>query len=186
MNLYDNVWKTRKARINMSERLKHYDFYSQVLIIYYSLLLIIVTIFDINNTNIDVSIPTLIFSIIILVMSVFVYAMSFGKRSVEIQKTYTSMQRILSKIKKLSNTSRVEDEYYELLETSENHNTCDYLKVLYEVRNQKDNEKLNGKFTWTMYIKYFICLVKTWFIIVVLFILPLIWCYLYSLKDILC
>ncbi len=176
MSLEDRIWKTRKARINMSERLKHYDFYSQILIIYYSLLLIIVTIVDINNKNIDVSIPTLIFSIIILVMSVFVYAMSFGKRSVEIQKTYTTMQRILSKIKRLSNTSRVEDEYYDLLESSENHNTCDFLKVLHEVRNQKDNEKLNGKFTLGKYLKYFLCVVKTWLIIIILFLLPLVWC----------
>jgi len=176
LNLEDRIWKTRKARINMSERLKHYDFYSQMLIIYYSLLLIIVTIIDINNKNIDVSIPTLIFSIIILVMSVFVYAMSFGKRSVEIQKTYTSMQRILSKIKRLSNTNRIEDEYYDLLESSENHRPCDFLKVLYEVKNQKDNDKLNGKFTWDKSLKYFFCFIKTWFIIIILFLLPLIWC----------
>ena len=63
----------------------------------------------------------------------------------------------------------------------------DYTKVLHEVRNQKDNEKLNGKFTWGMHIKYFFCIVKTWSMIIILFILPLIWYFsYYSFKDILC
>ena len=180
MNLADSIWKTRKARINMSERLKKYDFYSQMLIIYYSLLLIVITIIDIKIDSIDVSIPSLIFSIIILVISVFVYAMNFSKRSIEAQKTYTTLQRILSKIKRLSNTSRVEDEYYDLMDQSENHNTCDYLKVLYEVRHQKENEKLNGKFTFSKYCKYFWCLVVNWSLIIILFMLPILMCIFYD------
>ncbi len=173
MNLIDNVWKTRKARINMSERLKMYDFYSQILIIYYSLLLIVITIIDMNNNGIDVSIPTLILSIVILVISIFIYAMNFKQRSLEMQKSYISMQEILNKLNRLSNTSSTEKEYFEILKSTENHSKCDHLKVLYEVRKQKESERLNGKFTWSMIFQFYFCCLKNWFLIITLFLLPI-------------
>ncbi len=169
----------------MSERLKNYDFYSQLLIIYYSLWLIIITIVDIDTPTIDVSIPTLIVSIIILVMSVFVYAMNFGKRAGEVQKNYTAMQKILGKMKRLSSTIKVEEEYYSILESSENHSTCDFFKVRYDVRNQKEYLKENGVFPCLDYFKYFCCWIKQRLAIILLFLLPIIAVFLnctYSVK----
>jgi len=173
MNLDDKIWKTSKSRMNMADRLKSYDMWSQFLIIYYSLCLIAVTILDMNNNQFDASVPTLILSIIVLVISVFIYAMDYGKRALETQKSYIEMQRKLSKIDKLKDTKKLEEEYYNILDCSENHNHCDYIKVLYSVREQKENEQYNGRFTWMKYLEYYICIFKIKFLIFILFLFPI-------------
>lgn len=174
LDLEDKIWKTSKSRMNMTDRLKSYDNYSQFLIIYYSLWLIGVTIYDINNEKVDATISTLILSIIVLVMSVYIYAKDFGKRAIETQRIYIEMQRKLGKFSKLKDTSKLEEEYYNILDCSENHQDCDYLKLLYSVRNNLDNEKLNGKFTYEKYFKYFLCFMHQWLLIVVLFLIPIV------------
>ena len=173
MNLDDKIWKTSKSRMNMADRLKSYDMWSQFLIIYYSLCLIAVTIFDMNDKEFDASVPTLILSIIVLVISVFIYAMDYGKRALETQKSYIEMQRKLSKIDRLKDTKKLEEEYYNILDCSENHNNCDYLKVLYSVRHQKENEVHNGKFTWTMYVAYYFCIFRVKILTSILFLIPI-------------
>ena len=105
--------------------------------------------------------------------------MNFKQRHLEIKKSYITMQEILNKLNRLSNTTSVEKEYFEILDSTENHSDCDYLKVLYEVKGQKDNEKLNGKFTWSMQFKYYFCWIKNWLLIIVLFLLPICIYFLY-------
>ncbi|HIP28814.1 MAG TPA: SLATT domain-containing protein [Sulfurovum sp.] len=173
LNFNDRIWKTSKSRMNTADRLKNYDFYSQLLIVYYSLCLIVVTISDIYIEKFEASIPTLILSITILVISVYIYAMDFGKRAVKVQNTYVEMQRILNKTGKYKDTKNLEEQYYNILDCSENHNTCDYLKVMYSVRNNGDNDELNGEFIWDKYIQFYMCKIKDWLLIVILFLLPI-------------
>lgn len=159
--------------MNASDRLKKYDFYSQLLISYYSLLLIIVTIIDMKIVSFDASMPTLILSITLLVISVYIYAMDFGKRALNLKSTYIELQRILSKISQYKDTKSLEEDYYNILDCSENHNTCDYLQVLFEVRNQKKYLKVNGKFTYDKCLKYGLCAIKQKLLTFSLFILPI-------------
>jgi hypothetical protein len=63
MAFSDNVWKTRKSRINTSERFKKNDLISQILIAYYSFFIIAITIVDIKCENINFEILTLILSL---------------------------------------------------------------------------------------------------------------------------
>ena len=174
LNLEDKIWKTSKSRMNMADRLKSYDNWSQFLIIYYSLWLIGVTIYDINTEEIDATISTLILSIVVLVMSVYIYAKDFGKRALETQRIYIEMQRKLGKFSKLKDTAKLEEEYYNILDCSENHQSCDFLKLLYSVRNNLDNKKLNGEFTYEKHFKYLLCFIKQWLLIFMLFLIPII------------
>ena len=183
MSFDDKMWKTSKSKMNMESRLKKYDFYSQGLIVYYSLWLIGLTIYDMDKGDIDMSIPTLILSIVILVLSVYIYAMNFGIRAVKTKQAYVQIQRILSRTGRYKDTKNLEEEYYHILDYSENHNNCDFLQVLYEVRNKEDNDKLNGKFTYNKYLKFVICKIVFYFSIIILLLLPIIGIFYETISD---
>ncbi len=176
MEYNDKVWKTKKSRINTSERLKQNDFISQLFITYYSLFIIIISIIDISKTESNFGTLTLILSILILVVSVFVFSMNFKERSLKLQNSYIKMDRLWIEMK--SKESKGEDisdlkiEYSNLLECSENHSECDYLKVLYSVRN--NNNSNNEPFTKMKMLEYCWCKFKRFFFISILFLIPII------------
>lgn len=176
MEYNDKVWKTKKSRTNTSERLKQNDFISQLLITYYSLLIIIISIIDISNTESNFGTLTLILSILILVVSVFVFSMSFKERSLKLQNSYIKMDKLWidmeSKENKGEDISELKIEYSNLLECSENHSECDYLKVLHSVRNNKNSN--NEPFTKMNMVEFYWCKFKRFFLISILFLIPII------------
>lgn len=176
MEYNDKVWKTKKSRINTSERLKYNDFISQLLITYYSLFIIVISIIDISNTKSNFGTLTLILSILILVVSVFVFSMNFKERSLKLQYTYIKMDNLWLEMKKREkdgkDISELKLEYSNLLECSENHSECDYLKVLYSVRN--NNNPNNEPFTKMNRVQYGFCKFQRFFFISILFLIPII------------
>jgi len=178
MNFNDRVWKTRKSRINASDRLKSNDFISQVLIVYYSLFIITITIVDIQNNSINFEILTLILSILILVISTFIFAMNYKERSLRLQNSYIKIDKISRQISKKENLnediSQLEKEYDDILECSENHSYCDYLKVMFAVRNNKDYIKENQPFTYLSWVSFLYCKVKKVLFVLILFGIPII------------
>lgn len=179
MNFGDRVWKTRKSRINASERLKSNDFISQVLIVYYSLFIITITMVDIKNDDLNFEFLTLILSILILVISVFIFAMNYKERSLKLQNAYIKIDKISREISKKenagdNNTSELEKEYDNVLECSENHSSCDYIQVMFEVRNDENYKKENQPFTILSWMSFLWCKVKKIIYVSILFIIPLI------------
>jgi len=177
MNLKDKLWKTRKSRINASDRLKFNDLVSQMLLAYYSFFIITVTILGIKDDTSNYEILTLILSILILVVSVFIFAMNYKERSLKLQNTYIKIEKLLRKLsneKDESKISKIETEYDEILECSENHNSCDYLQILFEVRNDKKNADVNPPFTKTSWVSFLWCKIKKIIFIFTLFMLPII------------
>ncbi len=173
----NDVWITRKARINTSERLKQNDLWSQILIVYYSLFIIMITIIDIKNDNINFEILTLILSILILVISVFIFSMNYKERSIKLQTSYIKLRKIYRNVlEKEKNNESIDElfkEYDSILECTENHSQCDYLKVMYEVRNNEKYKEQNGNFTFINYCSYYWCKFKNKLFILILFILPI-------------
>jgi hypothetical protein len=169
MNNANRIWVTRKCRINASERLKNNDLFSQILIAYYSLFIIITTIIDMKNDHINFEVLTLALSIFILVASVFVLAMNYKERSLKLQTAYIKLNKIYREVEKKEATE--EDftehlvEYDNVLECSENHAECDYLKVMFEVRNDPIYKDINPKFTYDKYVQYSFCKVKDYFLL---------------------
>ena len=176
MNFNDRVWKTRKARINAAERLKSNDFISQVLIAYYSLFIITITIIDMKNNDLNFEVLTLILSILILVMSVFVFAMNYKERSLRFQNSYIKIDKISREVNRKEkdgqDISQLEKEYDDILECSENHSSCDYLQVMFDVRNEKGYN--NKPFTCISWLSFLWCKGKKVLYILILFIMPII------------
>jgi len=186
MNFSNKIWKTKKSRINTSERFKSNDFISQVLIVYYSLFIIIVTVVDIQNKEFNFEVFTLILSITLLIVSVFILSMNFKERSLKLQNCYIKLDKIYREmeIKEDNNhdISQLKSKYYNILDLTENHTTCDFLKVEFEVRNEnKQNENDSNKkqydnkpFTWDKWILLGICIFKRYVLISFFFLIPII------------
>ncbi len=176
MEYNDKVWKTKKSRINTSERLKQNDFISQLLITYYSLLIIIISIIDMSNIQSNFGTLTLILSILILIVSVFVFSMNFKERSLKLQNSYIKMDKLWIEIEnkesKNEDISELKTEYSNLLECSENHSECDFLKVLFSVRNNKNPN--NEPFRKMKMMEFGWCKFKRFFFISILFLIPII------------
>ncbi|WP_455757640.1 SLATT domain-containing protein [Sulfurimonas sp.] len=178
MNFSDRVWKTRKSRINASERLKLNDFISQVLITYYSLFIIVITIVDMKNNDINFEVLTLILSILILVISVFIFAMNYKERSLRLQNTYIKIDKISREISKKEKAnedlSELERQYDEILECSENHSSCDYIQVLFEIKDDENYKKENQPFTFISWVSFIWCKAKKVLYMLILFAIPII------------
>lgn len=178
MAFSDKVWITRKSRINASERFKKNDLISQILIAYYSFFIIVITIVDIKNDNLNFEILTLILSILILIVSIFIFAMNYKERASVLQTSYVLMSKLYEKIKEKENKKDKYDElrnqYDMIVSLTENHSSSDYLEVMYEVKNNKDYEQVNGKWTFSKSVKIWIYKFTRFLKISFLFILPII------------
>ncbi len=170
------MWKTRKARINTSDRLKDNDLLSQIFLTYYSLFIIIITIIDIQDDNLNFEVLTLVLSILILVVATFMFSMDFKGRYLRLQSSYIKIYKIyretLKKEENDEDTSEQEKRYHDILECTENHNTCDYMQVMYEVRNNEEYKKVNPPFTFLSWTSFLFCKIKKIFYIVVFFSIP--------------
>lgn len=178
MAFSDKVWITRKSRINASERFKKNDLISQILIAYYSFFIIVITIVDIKNDNLNFEILSLILSILILIVSIFIFAMNYKERALVLQTSYVLMSKLYEKIKEKENKKDKYDElrnqYDMIVSLTENHSSSDYLEVMYEVKNNKDYEQVNGKWTFSKSVKIWIYKLTRFLKILFLFILPII------------
>lgn len=174
----DSVWKTRKSRINTSERLKRNDLISQILIVYYSLFIIIITIVDIQNKELNFEVLTLILSILILVVSTFILAMNYKARSLILQTSYIKMDKIYREMKRKEenkeDTTDLENQYNTIVELTENHSNCDFLQVMYEVRKDEKYLEVNGKWDYSKSLNRLWCKAKYLLQISFLFSIPII------------
>lgn len=178
MAFSNNVWTTRKSRINTSERFKNNDLISQILIAYYSFFIIAMTVVDIKYENLNFEILTLILSILIVIVSIFIFAMNYKERALILQTSYVLMAKlyedILEKEKKNEDYSDLKNQYNTIISLTENHSDNDYLQVMYEVKDQKEYEAINGKWTWKKDIKRWMYRITRFVKLLFLFIIPII------------
>ena len=93
----DNVWFTRKARIQSEKRLKRNHIHSQLLLIEYTLLASILSVVTLRYNKIlgeDTDILIAVFSIIILVISLVITNLDFNERANSFKINYIQLQEI--------------------------------------------------------------------------------------------
>jgi hypothetical protein len=134
--LSDNIWFTRKARIQASERLLSNDNHSQVLLVIYSIIntcLAVILIKDSNMLGGNTDLALVIMSIVILVTSLFVTNKNFKSRAELLKNHYIELQKLYFEALDAESSGSEESireirkKYTDLLELSENHNTIDDL-----------------------------------------------------------
>jgi hypothetical protein len=144
MNISNNIWFTRKARIVASERLANRNQWSQIILVYYSVVIVCLSIVSLDNTKNFQNLELLltISSVILLVISLLVSSQKFLERSIALKANYIELQKLYlqaleAEEKENSETlSRIKEKYIECLSYVENHTLMD--DITFRVR-----ERLN-------------------------------------------
>jgi hypothetical protein len=136
MAFSDNIWWTRKARIQTEKRLLSNAFNSQILLLWYSFSSVASAIYYLNLDG-DASKPELsglawvVFSVLVLCISGFINGLSFKERAGLIKKCYETLGLLYSEsIKDDADLENLNSEYNKILGVCENHTDRDYYLAL--------------------------------------------------------
>ncbi|NRS15860.1 SLATT domain-containing protein [Brevibacillus sp. HB1.4B] len=176
--LLDNIWITRKCRIQTSERLESTDFWAQVLINYYTLIVLVASIWTISpeNSTPFISFVLVIASLFLFASTLFVSSRDFKSRAKDLKNCYLKMEglyRELQIIQEDPNTKEINlaqfkdisNKYDDLLSNVENHSKYDYLIFIKEQKIRELSLSENQRIFWYR--------VRIRIVIIGLFILPL-------------
>lgn len=136
MAFSDNVWWTKKARIQTEKRLLSNAFQAQVLLLWYSFAGVAVAVWylksDWGNSNPETSgVAWVVFSVLTLTISGFINGLSFKERAGLIKECYEALNKIYQKSKgEKTDYSLLHAEYDQILGVCENHTDRDYFMAL--------------------------------------------------------
>lgn len=136
MAFSNNVWWTRKARIQAEKRLLSNAFQSQLLLMWYSFFGVAVSIFYLKFTPVAgqeslAGISWIIYSVLILIMSGFIAGLSFKERAGLIKESYEILNTFYHKAQAdNANISQITAEYEQVVGLCENHSDYDYYLAL--------------------------------------------------------
>ncbi|KXO85513.1 hypothetical protein AYK86_04750 [Acinetobacter venetianus] len=154
MKKADNVWWTRKAKIENEARLLRYDFQGQILLLWYSFFSVAMSILTLNesdfltritsNSSIDSKL-LVVFSVLSLFVSTFVISQNFKERAAKIKESYEQLQHLYEKLKENENSEDIQrnlfEEYEIILKNSENHLEKDYITAKVNCYLSADDKK---------------------------------------------
>lgn len=157
--LSDNIWWTRKSRIQTAERLLANDFHTQLILVWYSLFSAAVAIyylkFDPQSDLVQVFMA--IYSVMILSMSLFMSGRNFKERAMLMKQCYEQLGVLYKKAKSfqdaddLGTLSKIGEDYQYIINASENHKEIDYIVTL--VKLKLSNDDITRKPSWFHYVK---------------------------------
>lgn len=136
MAFSDNVWWTRKARIQAEKRLLSNSFQSQVLLLWYSFSGVASSVFYLTTSEgcpkPDLNgITWLVFSVLVLSISGFINGLSFKERAGLIKECYETLNVLYHKSREPgTNLHQLNSEYDQILGVCENHTDRDYYMAL--------------------------------------------------------
>lgn len=147
-----NIWKTRKARINTSERLYGQERHMQYFNIYYTCVIVALSIYSLAKPSYALSIATVMSSVILTILSVYLNSQRFSQRAGELKVNYIEMHKLSLKLEHLSNSDteqlcEIEDKYCELLHQCENQREIDYFRLKISAKEKLEGEE-NILFWW--------------------------------------
>ncbi len=136
MAFSDNVWWTRKARIQTEKRLLANAFHSQLLLLWFSFCAVAVSVYymKFDQTALGgelAGITWVVYSVLVLCMSGFISGLSFKERAGLVKESYEAINSIYQKAN-IANADigGLAVEYDQLLGLCENHSDNDYYQTL--------------------------------------------------------
>jgi hypothetical protein len=136
MAFSDNVWWTRKARIQTEKRLLSNSFQSQLLLLWYSFSSVASAIYYLNlgeiSSNPDLNgIAWVVFSVLVLCISGFINGLTFRERAGLVKECYETLNGLYNKSKAVdADLLLLNSEYDQILGVCENHTDRDYYLAL--------------------------------------------------------
>lgn len=136
MAFSDNVWWTRKARIQAEKRLLSNAFQSQVLLLWYSFSGVASAVYYLKKASpcsaAEISgIAWVVFSVLVLCISGFINGLSFKERAGLIKECYEALNGLYQKSKNQNpDVSKFGADYDQILRVCGNHSGRDYYLAL--------------------------------------------------------
>ncbi|MHB1749847.1 MAG: SLATT domain-containing protein [Acidithiobacillus sp.] len=181
MAIADNIWWTRKARIQTEKRLLSNARHAQLLLLWYSFVSVCASIYYLrfNTQSGYANVVWVMFSVLVLCVSGFISGLSYKERAAIVKDGYESMNSLYRKSQKgNADFDEITKEYEQILNLSENHADIDYqsaLCVTYLNHNcprdpEKGLDRRPTLYVWLAVIKWFF--IRSLFILM-LYSLPL-------------
>lgn len=167
--LSNNIWITKKSRINTVERLIDMNYWSQFLLMYYTIAVLGFSMWDFSNKAPDgVTLLTLISSIALFGISIFISLQNYRERALKLKYCHISLEGLFNELEILHielNTiseeevkrifNSIHSRYLNFLMEHENHKEVDYYRL---ILNGKIKDLHTGnviKLKWNQYIHYY-------------------------------
>lgn len=130
-NPQDRIYITYKTRMMSESRLRSSAYYSNVMIVWYSLALIVISLIDLSGKFIvsNFSMISAAVSIAVFAMSLFIYGERYSERADQFRSCYLKLQALHASA--LSDNEKAE-RYSEILEFYPNHSDSDYDEMLFD------------------------------------------------------
>ncbi|QUH28710.1 SLATT domain-containing protein [Vallitalea guaymasensis] len=159
-NIYDDlenrIYLTRAARICAAERCKSWSHFLNVLTIWYSISIIVFSILNMINTTKPeyISVSLLAFSVIAFGVPVISNKLNYEERFKKHKHCYIILYNLYLELAYKQNKTPqvlndIQKRYIELLQQYENHNNFDYIKSIWNNKQQKI--KLCSKIKFVLY-----------------------------------
>ncbi|MEX0829996.1 MAG: SLATT domain-containing protein [Nitrospirales bacterium] len=167
MALSDNIWWTRKARIQTEKRLLSSSFQAQILLLWYSFCSAVAAIYYLKfNTQSEYAgVAWVVFSVLVLCISGFINGLGYKERALLIKNCYEALNSLYQQTKRNQNdTISMGKEYEKILSVCENHADIDYHLALCDTylshNNPNDSssrlDRKPTKYIWTLVVVYHI------------------------------
>lgn len=176
----DNIWWTRKSRIQAEKRLLANAFQAQLLLIWYSFLSAAVSIYYLKTTaNNYANVSWVAFSVLILSISGFINGLSYKERANQIKECYEKLSELYTQAKsKSADLTKIGVEYQETLKLCENHEDIDFYITLCDTYLTHPSPKHHRRglskhptcFIWIKVSAYYI---KRYIALALLYLLPI-------------
>ena len=139
---------TRLNRINAANRLQRTENFLQGINIYYSCFTAVLSVLSLVVDSKSLSVWSAALTVILAISIVYLNAQKYGSRAQELQTNYIALHKLLFEIERAeasNDTKSLEyfsERYCELLQTSENHISLDYLQQMKQKGELKQTEKI--------------------------------------------
>lgn len=188
MAFSDNVWWTRKARIQTEKRLLANALHSQLLLLWFSFCGVAVSVyymkFDQAASGGELAgITWVVYSVLVLCMSGFIAGLSLKERAGLMKESYEAISSLYQKSKlNDADISNLSDEFDKVLGLCENHSDNDYYQALCleyvtcigEVdKKTKLKKGLDRRPTWYHWLSIIWWTVRRYLLLTVLYALPI-------------
>lgn len=133
MALSDNIWWTRKARIQTEKRLLSNIRHTEIMLLWYSFFGVCISIYSLQAQADDKlsEITWVVFSVLVLCISGYINGLSLKQRSALTKECYETLQRLYQKaIRPDANIESISEEYEQILNICENHTDDDFYHAL--------------------------------------------------------
>jgi hypothetical protein len=142
----DNVWWTRKARIQAESRLLKSHKLTQTLLLWYSLasVFVAVTLLKFSDFSSNIDLLFTCFSIFILGVTLFSSNAQYVQKADAFKGNYIALQHLYFELCEIDPPTKAHQEkYQDLLNSTENHQEVDDARALVEVYDNTPEDKLD-------------------------------------------